>query len=324
MSVQVRRFSFSIGAFVAALSVGSPSYAGDPAAAEALFNEARSLVGRGDYEQACPKFEESQRLDAGMGTLYNLGDCYEHVGKTASAWAAFREVAAAASAAGQQAREVDARARAAALEPKLVTLTIDVSPPAKALSNLVVKRDNVEVGRAQWGSAIPIDPGKHLLVATAEAKEAWQSEVVVSDAVRSTNVLVPALKSAAAPPPAKPHPIETGSSGGWSTQRTIGVIVGGVGIVGLGLGSVFGLRSMSRHDDDQLHCDSSSSCDPQGFRLRNEARDAGTISTVGFIAGGILVAGGITLFLTAPRASRTTTAPAVGLGPGSVTLKGAF
>ena len=67
--------------------------AADTAAAQSLFSDARKLMLAGNFADACPKREESEKLDPGMGTLYNLGDCYEHVGKTASAWAAFDEVA---------------------------------------------------------------------------------------------------------------------------------------------------------------------------------------------------------------------------------------
>jgi serine/threonine-protein kinase len=305
--------------------VPKSAFAGDAAAAEVLFNEARTLVAKGDYEHACPKLEESQRLDAGMGTLFNLGDCYEHVGKTASAWGAFRDVAAQASVAGQQARANDARARASALEPRLVTLSIDASPAASSLQTLVVKRDDVAIGRPQWGSAIPIDPGKHVIVATADGKRTWQGEVTISETVRATNVVIPALEDQAPAPEKTPveRPSAQRASSG-STQRTVGLVVGGLGVVGLGLGTFFGLKSMSRHDDDQPHCDSSSNCDPQGVALRNEARDAGNISTVAFIAGGALLAGGAVLFLTAPRGSSSGATAAVGFGPGAVTLRGAF
>src|SRR5689334_19506 len=86
------------------------AFAQDSAAvAEVLFNEARALADKGDFAAACPKFEESQKVDPGMGTLYRLGDCYEHLGRTASAWAAFRDVASQAQTAGQAAREADAR-----------------------------------------------------------------------------------------------------------------------------------------------------------------------------------------------------------------------
>src|SRR5215212_4797523 len=96
------------------------------AAARALFGEGRKLAAQGKYREACPKFEESLRLDPGMGTQFNLADCLEHTGRTATAWAQFLDVAAAARAAAQSERERVARERAAALEPKLSRLTIEV------------------------------------------------------------------------------------------------------------------------------------------------------------------------------------------------------
>src|SRR6516165_8666630 len=79
--------------------------AGDEAEARVLFFEARKLVAAGQYSSACPKFEESYRLDPGIGTNFNLADCYEHTGRIASAWARFLDVAASTRAAGQIERE---------------------------------------------------------------------------------------------------------------------------------------------------------------------------------------------------------------------------
>ena len=86
---------------------------GDKAAAQALFDEAIKLIGSRSYGEACPKLEESERLDPAMGTRFQLAQCYEAVGRTASAWAGFLELADLARAAGQEAREKTARQRAA-------------------------------------------------------------------------------------------------------------------------------------------------------------------------------------------------------------------
>ena len=58
----------------------------DPAAAEWLFREGRALMKKGDFAPACAKLAESQRLDPAVGTLMNLAECEERIGRTASAW----------------------------------------------------------------------------------------------------------------------------------------------------------------------------------------------------------------------------------------------
>src|SRR5258705_5565961 len=147
----------------------------DGAGARILFDENRRLAAEGKYDRACPKFEESQRLDPGMGTLFNLADCWEHLGRTASAWVRFREVADAASRTGQADREKIARARAVALEPKLSRLLIEV----KAGSDVEVMKDGASFGMARWGAPFPIDPGTHTIEARAPAKQAWKKTVEI-------------------------------------------------------------------------------------------------------------------------------------------------
>src|SRR5262249_13171001 len=75
--------------------------ASDKAAAEALFDQGVRLMKQNSFADACPKLEESERIDPAVGTLLYLGECYERVGKTASAWATFREAASLASTSNQ-------------------------------------------------------------------------------------------------------------------------------------------------------------------------------------------------------------------------------
>src|SRR5215204_2648434 len=77
----------------------------DPAAAQALFDQAKELIRQRKFAEACPKLQESNRLDPGIGTQFHLADCYEQSGRVASAWAAFLDVASQARAASQLDRE---------------------------------------------------------------------------------------------------------------------------------------------------------------------------------------------------------------------------
>jgi len=302
----------------------------DSAAAQALFEQAKRLLKEGKAAEACPKLEESQHLDPGSGTLINLARCYEQTERLASAWNKYLEAAAAAAASGNVQREKEARARAAALRPTLSELVIDISPDAKAVSGLEVTRDGERVGPAQWGVPIPADAGEHRVTAAAPGRESWQGVVVVKGPGGTFTAFVPALVPAGGAPLAvnpEPVPAAVGApeparpSGGLGTQRTVALVAGGVGVVGVVVGSIFGLKSKSEHDEAENYCDGNRCTDARGVSAGNAAHSAGNVSTVAMIIGGVGLAAGVTLWLTAPKAPATA---ALQLTPGSVHLQGSF
>jgi hypothetical protein len=314
---------------------------GDAAAARTLFNEARTLSAAGKFAEACPKFEESLRLNRGIGTQFNLADCWEKVGRIASAWGQFLEVAAGARAAGQPDREQVARDRAAALEPKLPRLVIEV---AAAPPGLEVKRDGVVVGAAVFTTPVPMDPGLHVVEATAPGKRPWKGEVTVPSQPGTVSIRVPELEAeqatAAEPAPAALGPAVTsdpasdrdGSS--WSGQRTVAVVAAGVGVVGAVVGTVFFLSYRSNNSEAEGICPDESGPCPPGSEARHgdlldKAESARTLTYVGWGVGLAGIAGGATLWFTAPKtdvASRSLQWNAGVLPGGSVgaALRGRF
>lgn len=277
----------------------------DKAAAQVLFDEGKALLTDGRYAEACPKLEESLRLDRGIGTLLYLAECFERTGRTASAWVHFTEAAELAKQ-EQDAREKIASDRAERLAPLLSTLAIEV-PAASEVPGLAVMRDGTEIGRPLWGRATPVDPGEHVLRAAAPGRVVWESKVTVRASSDRVVVRVPPLV-AAAPPPAPPPRIEQPpkiidrppppSSG--ATQRILGLGVGGLGLVSVGVGAVFGLSAISKNDRADAACPAGA-CTPEGVSLGEDALRQANVSTVFFVVGGVLVAGGAALFLTAPR-----------------------
>ena len=156
-----------------------------------LFSEGRKLVEAGDYKQACPKFEQSASLNLGIGVQFNLADCWEHIGRTASAQALFQGVAASARAAGQAERAQVAQARADALEPRLVRLLIDVKASDPSL---VIRRNRIIVEQKAWGAATALDAGDYTIEATATGKKPWSTRVIVpASASEVVSVVVPPL-----------------------------------------------------------------------------------------------------------------------------------
>jgi hypothetical protein len=270
------------------------------AAAQKMFDDAKALMETGKYEEACALLEESQKIDPGMAAQFRLGECYEKAGRLASAWSTFVEVASAARAAAMADRERVARERAEALKPKLSYLAIKVPEVVAATPGLVIKRDGIAIGRPQWGAAVPVNSGNHAIEASAPDKKPWTSQVKVEPAPGTTTVTVPIFLPASAMPNATPeHATEQGS---WSTQRTVALAVGGVGVVGVVLGSVFGVQAIGKNNEAKDHCrpDDPSLCDATGVGLLSDVETAGNVSTVAFVVGGAALAGGVVLFLTAP------------------------
>ena len=166
----------------------------DKAAAEALFREARRLVTHHDYTAACPKFEESNRLDPGVGTLANLARCYEKTKRLASAWAIYLEAEALAKKRGELKRARQAAHQAKRLEPKLQRLTIIVDKD-NSVRGLVVYRNGLTVGRASWGSLVPVDQGDIEIRAEAPGYTTWKTLVVIGKSSERDHVVkIPALE----------------------------------------------------------------------------------------------------------------------------------
>jgi len=292
---------------------GAP--AEDPAGAHALFAEARDLVAKGEIARACSKFEESYRLRAGIGTLFNLADCWERLGRSASAWAGFLDVAARAKRASETEREQVARERASALVPKLARLTIKVAPGERLPR---IERNNVVVGPAMLDSPVPVDPGVHQINASAPGKLLWQRALTVEPG--SQLVLeVPPLKDApAAPRPAKrsaahERPIVTREqSSPPLAQRTMGYVLGGVGIAAVGAGTFFGFRAMAKNDDALAKCPNSICATEEERaehgRLVDDAHMNRALAYTSLALGVGALAGTTVLIVTTPREQRVLVA----------------
>jgi hypothetical protein len=261
----------------------------DEAAARVLFAEARRLAAAGKFEEACPKFEDSLRLNAGIGTTFNLADCLEHVGRIASAWARFLDVAAATKMAGQPDRERVARERAAALEPRLSRLTVNVDSPAEGM---VLQRDAVVLTPSSWGMALPIDPGAHAIKVTAPGKRPWSTEVTVpaGDAV-VLSVSVPTLEVLPEPPPpilvAPASPPLPAPPPERHLSRPV-AILGTVGLAGMTVAAILGVEFQIANSEAKGLCQPTV-CATLDDKARHDGlvNDAKTDRTIAFIGLGV-------------------------------------
>lgn len=323
---------------------------GSKAAAESLFQAAKQLMADKKFAEACPKLVESQRLDPSPGTQLNLARCYEGLGKTASAWAEYKGAAVLAHQLGQKEREDGARDLANQLEPKLSKLTIQ----AAATPGLVVKSDGVEVGAATFGIAISVDPGEHVIEASAPGYETWTGKVVVGPNADSKTASVPALvkkpevaptatATATASVTAAPTVAPTGAATsvpvppqGSSSLRTVSYVLMGAGVVGLGVGAAMGglaASDVGTARSDKTLCPDNL-CTPKGRALVNDASTKALVSTIALPVGLVAAGAGVVLYFvsapSAPKKGQTGTlrsvavAPFVGPDGGAMSVSGQF
>ncbi len=320
-----RIFGLGLGIALLCPSIAHAAGADDKAAAQVLFDEGRKLMDQGKYADACPKLESSQRLDPGAGTLLNLAACYEKNGQTASAWVTYTDAATAS-----QDRHPDwaarAEGRAKALFPTLSHLTIDVASPPPGLD---VRRDGKSLDAGSYNSAMPTDPGHHAIDATAPGKLAFHQEVDVGPKGASAHVSVTLENAPVAAGtdhqtplvPVTPQPTQDTSRG--SGMRIAGLTTLGVGVAGVILGGVFGGLAIGKKNDASPNCVSDfSRCNTAGKASVDDAMTFANISTVAFIAGGVLAAAGLTIFFLAPKSKESSVSFTV--SPFGATLGGAF
>lgn len=308
----------------------------DTVLAETLFQQGRALLQEGKVSEACPKLAESHRLDPATGTLVALALCHEQEGKLASAWAEFNDAEGRAKQEGRQDRETLAKERAAALLPRLSSLTVDVSPEAAAIEGLEIRVDGKPIARPAWGVAVPTNGGEHRVEATAPGKKPWSQALTLANERDLKRVSVPALEVGYATPvvlPVTPKPVEPvepvepspdparpkddGGSSPWGTMEWTGVAVGGAGVVALGVGGYFLASALD--SKSSANCDEDNVCETtDDVVASSDAVSSANTATIFGIAGAVLVGTGVTLVIVGRSNAQTsarTPARTVAVGP---------
>jgi tetratricopeptide (TPR) repeat protein len=314
----------------------APARADDRVAAEELFLRAKELRKAGRTAEACDAFERSHKLDAQLGTKYNLALCYEDLGRLASAWGLYREIVQRDT---KSARRKDAEDRAKKLHPRLTKMLITLVGPT--FEGLAVSRNGADV-TATVGIETAVDPGDYEIVATAPGYRTFTSSVRASGEGATVTVTIPLLEELiedGAPPPDRPPVgpvdddddllVDPGDPG--RGRRQLGLIVGGGGVALAGTGLVFGALARGKWRDARAVCGDDLACESQadvdrGNAIVADARRLGNVATGLVVAGAVAVAAGVVLYLTAPSGGggeyALRIAPEVGAGTAMVRLSG--
>ena len=327
---RVLRYAFT--ASFSLLSLAAQAQERDPAAAQALFDQARELSQPGQVRGSLSQTYKRAIDSTGIGTQFHLADCYEQSGRIASAWAQFLDVASQARATSQPDREKAATKRAEKLEPRLPRLLLSVprgqqnsgprNPPQRHPRRL--RAMGCPAARRSWrgrahrqrprqtdsfSQTLRVEEGK---TASDNVPALAPGDVAATPPRAAPAVPGPATPAstplAATPAPSAPREAPAAKSSG---NTPLILALAGVGVVGLGVGTVFALTAKSKYNESKGLCDldDANSCSAPGVEMRNDARGQGNIATVGFIAGGAALAGaGIVWLFTGNGALRPQTA----------------
>ncbi len=348
---RLRLFLITLVAFVS-MSLGSLARADlsptERATAEAMFQRGVTLMGQGQYDEACATFTATLELEKGLGTMLRLADCYDHQGKTASAWALFKEVAANAGLINDLVRAQIAKDRVTELESRLSLLRLTVVEPKattpQAGEEVVpdVTLGGLDIPKPMWDAAFPIDPGTHPIEVSAPGYEPWQSTIEIPEGPAVSSVIVPALRPEAVKEPAidvfasrnalqpktPPKPKASNTSREKSSQgsnyRPLGYVFTIVGLVAVGTSAYLTYQAHDLNQESRVYCqpEDPNACTPHGVELRTDAQWYADMATIAGVSGGILTAAGLSIIVFTPSAPQRVNQR--GNAPWSIGVRGVW
>ena len=199
-----------------------------------------------------------------------------------------------------------------------------------------VTMDGVPFATELSGAALPVDPGLHAFTFETDGASPVEKKMVVREGEkgRQERVVFSTLHAVAAVAvaPSAPLTSDHAATSSWSSRKTAAIVVGVAGVAGVIAGSVTGAMAFSSWSSSQSECGNSGCTDrAKALSDHDSASTFATVSDAAFIAGGVLVAAGVVLYLTAPSARSSPSSsglllvvPMVGLAGGGMRLEGRF
>jgi hypothetical protein len=191
--------------------------------------------------------------------------------------------------------------------------------------------DGVRLADMLDGRALAVDPGQHVFTFEASGQAPTTVRFVLKEGEKDRRERVVLGGAESSPASGSAQTPGTGPSAGRG-QRVAGLVLGAVGLAGLAVGAVFGALTIHDWSSSQSECTSPTNCvnHEEALSDHDRAETAGTISTVGFVAGGVLMATGVAVWLTSPSSGDSASAaslrlaPAVAPGVAAFSLTGRF
>jgi hypothetical protein len=330
-------------------AVPSAAFAQSAAKVEALqhLDRGLSLVKSGAYGEAIAEFNQSYDLGHDFAALHDIGKAYIAIEQPVHAVKALRRYLSEGGKRIPSARRRQVEAEIAKQEARIATVTISTM-----VSGAVLRVDGMEMGKTPLSDGVRIMAGTHVFTAAAEGYRPWQQNLALLGGERKTLEIQFELNASTAPvtvtpPPAGPQtptgagaatqaplpvagaiatqapPSAPGTAGG---SKTVGYVLGGLGIGALAVGAVYGARAISKRHDSNDQCPQNQ-CSPTGVELNNQAKTAARVADITIGVGLVSVAVATYLLLRSPKseasppaASAQETRLVAGVGPGEAHL----
>jgi hypothetical protein len=305
-------------ALVAIVAFASPALADNKSEAEALFKKAKKLHGDKKYAEACPMFEKSDKLDPGIGAKLNVAKCYEDWGMLARAYTWYVDAEKMAKDAGDK-RADKIHELVEAIDSEVPRLTLKL-PDGASGDKAEVKLDGKSI---ELGKEHRVDPGPHEITWLVEGDKKSKTIPMERGGERELTLDMKAVAGGGGnggggtskPDKGQPKPDEPASPG--RGRRIAGIAVGSAGIVGIGVASVLTLSARSKYKDAlEAHCmNDKTMCSDEGLSKTGDARSQANVATVITIVSLAAVAGGIVLYVTAPKGEKAESNKTVYVSP---------
>jgi len=315
-----------IGSLVSAVCVlGGAAHADR---ADQLFKKGKKLLAEKKYAEACLAFEESDRLDPGIGAKLNVAKCYQEWGKLATAWRWFSEAEQMAKDTKDD-RAGKIHALAEELDPSIPRLTVKVARDADT-SGVVIKLDGAPFEISALGTERRVDPGPHQVDYTVGG--ATRNKLVPIERGGSSEITLDLPKKGRGPAKLKVDSPVAADTEAIQKRRLLGLGISGGGVFAMGLAGIVTLRARGDYKHAiSAHCRGATDmCDADGLAATHSARRRANIATGITIGGLAAVGGGLYLYFTASKAAAhgeehaLYLAPSVGGDGTGVVFGGAF
>jgi hypothetical protein len=319
-----------------AVALAEPS-AADKETARSLLNEGDRKYAAKDYKGALDAYQGAHSIMGVPTTGIEVAKAQEALGLLVEARDTLLSITRLPAqprdpAAFTKARD-DAKARAPGIAARIPSIRFTVTGPSPG-AEIAVSVDGQALPSASASLPRKVNPGHHRVTVSSQGFVEQTREVDVEEGKEAPLSFVLAAGPGGAPPVGGPAPVvesagpgapppDTGTSEK-SSLAYVGLGVGALGVAGIVVGTVFGLKASSKWSDAKAQCNPfPTNCGTTGAGLGDDAQGAATVSTVGFIVGAVGVATGAVLWFAAPE-KKTESGVAVGVGPTGVLVKGAF